>query len=270
MQGVELSNDSGLHLMPGPIAVFDGGSYAGDSQIDHTARGQRRLLTFAMDIDVECGTRATLEQNLVSVKIADGVLVRKSRRSRERTYTLTNFDAKRARTVLVEYPKSSWTLVTPSRPDDETSSLYRFEVAVPAGGVASQTVVEERVDDHRYAVTSLDLESLLKIHADGKASAAVVEAVEHAAGLAAEERRHRDAIGRLDAERTTIAQEQDRIRKNMERLTQNTELHRRYLTKLGVQEDRLEEIAAERAAADAAAQKADRALAAYLTDLTID
>ena len=270
MQGVELSNDTGLHLMPGPIAVFDGGAYAGDSQIDHIARGQRRLLTFAMDIDVECRTRATVARKLVSVKIADGLLISQSRQTRERTYELVNYDAKRARTVLIEYPKSGWELVTPGRPDDETTSLYRFEVQLPADGTASQTVVEEHVENRRMAVTSLDPAALLEIHADGKVSAAVLEAVKHAAALQADEHRHHAAIERLDAERQTIGHEQDRIRKNMERLQQNSELHRRYLAKLGVQEDRLEAIARERSTADSDAQKARQALATYLQDLTIE
>ena len=34
LNGLQLINSTALHLMQGPITVFDGGSYAGDAQIE--------------------------------------------------------------------------------------------------------------------------------------------------------------------------------------------------------------------------------------------
>ena len=42
MRGVELTNSTGLQLIPGPISVFDGAAYAGDAQIGHITTGQVR------------------------------------------------------------------------------------------------------------------------------------------------------------------------------------------------------------------------------------
>ncbi len=271
MQGVELTNDTDLHLMPGPIAVFDGGAYAGDAQIDHTARNQRRLLSFAMDIDVECKTRATSEETLVGVKIVDGAIVQATRQENRRTYELVNYDEQRGRTVLVEYPKSGgWSLKVPAEPTEETSSAYRFEVSLPAGGQAVREVVEVRTLEHRMAVTSYPLPTILEFRSDGKASQAVVDAIARAADLQARVHAKAEELNRLDAERRAIAEEQGRIRDNLGRVPANSDLHRRYVEKLGAQEDRLDAITAERVSVEDARDEAQRALNEFLRDLDVE
>ncbi len=45
--GLRLKNTTELHLMQGPITVFDGGTYAGDARIEDIAPGGQRLLTYA-------------------------------------------------------------------------------------------------------------------------------------------------------------------------------------------------------------------------------
>src|SRR5437868_5995979 len=51
--GYRLKNSSSLHLMQGPITVFDGGAYAGDARIEDLAPGQERLISYALDLKVE-------------------------------------------------------------------------------------------------------------------------------------------------------------------------------------------------------------------------
>ena len=53
------TNTTDLHLMQGPITVFDGGIYAGDARIEDIAPGGERLLTYALDLDVECTSEMT-------------------------------------------------------------------------------------------------------------------------------------------------------------------------------------------------------------------
>ncbi len=271
MQGVELTNDTALHLMPGPIAVFDAGAYAGDARIDHTARNQKRLLSFAMDVDVECRTRARTERTLVALKIVDGALVRRTRATRERTLELVNHDDARARTVMIEAPNDpAWERVLPPDPTEETSTLARFEVPLAASGRATFVLAEERVEDARLAVTSMSTETLLDLHADGRVSDAVVEAIRAAAALESEAARARETLARLDRERTSIATEQDRIRSNMTRVAPGTDLHRRYLAKLSAQEDRLEAIANEREEAERARRTAEERRDEFVRGLEVE
>jgi hypothetical protein len=48
---IRLENSTGLHLMGGPITVFEEGSYAGEALIDDIRPSGKRLLSFSMDLD---------------------------------------------------------------------------------------------------------------------------------------------------------------------------------------------------------------------------
>ena len=53
MHGLKLTNATELHLMQGPITVFDGGAYAGDARIRDLAPGASRLVSYALDLDLQ-------------------------------------------------------------------------------------------------------------------------------------------------------------------------------------------------------------------------
>jgi hypothetical protein len=52
MRGVEVTNDTGLQLIAGPVSVFDSSAYAGDAQLNDVSRNETRLLAYALDQDV--------------------------------------------------------------------------------------------------------------------------------------------------------------------------------------------------------------------------
>ena len=53
LNGYRLKNTSALHLMQGPITLFDSGAYAGDARIEDLAPGQDRLISYALDLKTE-------------------------------------------------------------------------------------------------------------------------------------------------------------------------------------------------------------------------
>ena len=83
LNGIELKNTSDLHLMQGPVTVFDGGVYAGDAQLPDLPPGSERLLSYALDLDVEVApTSDARPQHLVSARIEKGVLFANYKQSR--------------------------------------------------------------------------------------------------------------------------------------------------------------------------------------------
>ena len=55
---MRLKNTTDLHLMGGPLTVFEtqgegGSGYVGDALMDDTEPGQTRLLTYAIDLAVD-------------------------------------------------------------------------------------------------------------------------------------------------------------------------------------------------------------------------
>ena len=51
--GLKFKNTTGLHLSQGPITVFDGSNYAGDSRILDVEPNEERLLSYAVDLGME-------------------------------------------------------------------------------------------------------------------------------------------------------------------------------------------------------------------------
>src|SRR5205085_4534118 len=51
--GLRFKNTSGLHLMQGPVTVFEGSNYAGDAQIQDLQPKEERLVSYAIDLGTE-------------------------------------------------------------------------------------------------------------------------------------------------------------------------------------------------------------------------
>ncbi len=57
LNGYRLKNTSALHLMQGPITLFDSGTYAGDARIEDLPPGQDRLISYALDLKSRSGAK---------------------------------------------------------------------------------------------------------------------------------------------------------------------------------------------------------------------
>jgi hypothetical protein len=243
LNGLKLTNSTGLHLMQGPITVFDGGAYAGDAQIQDLQPGTERLISYALDLDTEVApeTKGSPEQ-LVSVRLAKGVLFTSHKHQRSQHYTIKN-SGQKAKKVLVEYPyDSSWTLIAPEKPAEKTRDLYRFAVTAEPGKPAKLDVQEERTISQQVALTNLD-DNAIRIYLNAKV---VSDEVKKAL---AEVIRRKQAIldvvnqrKQIEQQVTVIDQEQARIRQNMAQLDRNTELYNRYVKKFDEQEDEVDKL----------------------------
>lgn len=271
LNGVRLENTTSLHLMQGPVTVFDGGSYAGDALLGDLAPGADRLLTYAVDLQVEVkAERESRPDDLVEVKVVKGVLQSSYSQERRTTYLLRNDDDQVRKVVLTQPIESDWKLVDPENAIDRTRSDYRPVIEVPAKGNASITLVEERDFGQSIALTNLDDRRIAYfLHAP-----VVSERIRTALG---EVVRRKNAIEAIQAQRSraqqelkAIAEEQDRLRQNMAQIDRNSDLYRRYMEKLGQQEDRVEALRSELDQLDTRFQEARVALDAYLENLTLE
>jgi hypothetical protein len=151
----ELTNSSGKTLDGGPITVYDGGAYGGEALMETLKAGDKRLISYAVDI----GTRITEafggKQAVVrEIHAARGVLTTKLAAEETRTYTVRNVD-KKAKTLIIEHPlRQGYTLLN-QKPAEKTASAYRFEMQLAPGATQEFPVSEERVYDQTYQVTSL-------------------------------------------------------------------------------------------------------------------
>src|SRR5205823_4247731 len=146
-----------LHLMQGPITVFDGGAYAGDAKIEDLSPGGQRLISYALDLDTEVAPQSKGQlQQMLSVRLTKGILYTDFRYGRTHQYTIKN-SGKRAKKVLVEYPlDSDWKLIEPKEPTEKTRDLYRFAMQAEPGKPASLNIEEQRVVNQQVAIGNLD------------------------------------------------------------------------------------------------------------------
>lgn len=275
MRGVEITNDSDLQLLPGPIAVFDGAdgksAYAGDAQIGHIGQGDKRLLAYAVDLDVSVLTESTSSANITRIRIVEGMFEQTVKTESRTSYAFKNADEKRPRTIVVEQAKlHGWKLVRPEKPIEETQSLYRFEVPVESGKTATLSVLQERVESQRVGLTNYDFATIVQFHRDGKLSDKVMEAMREVSRRQGEITRAEREVQELDRQITEINQDQSRIRENMARIDKTSQLYTRYMTKLSDQETKLEELNDSRKQAQGKLDGLRNELNAYIRSLNVE
>lgn len=148
--GVKLKNTSGQPLTQGPITVYDGGVFGGDTRILDVQNNEERLLSYALDQSTEVKTEIKSAPSPDMIfRIGEGTLSARYYVRQTKTYTIKNRSDKHDRTVILEHPiKPDWKLFEPKKPIEQTRDLYRFQVVVPKGEVVKYEVVEDmpRVD----------------------------------------------------------------------------------------------------------------------------
>lgn len=243
LSGLRLKNTTDLHLMQGPITVFDDGAYAGDAQIQDLQPGTERLISYAMDLDTEVAPTATnVPQRLIGVRLAKGVLYVTMRYERKKSYVVKN-SGKKAKTVLIEYPiTANWKLLQPAEPAEKTRDLYRFSVVAEPGKAATLEVQEEQQLVEQVAANNLnDNTVLIYLQASvvsAEVKAALQEVMARKTSIAAVQQKRAE----LDRQVAVIDVEQKRIRENMAQLPKESDLFRRYITKFTEQEDEIERL----------------------------
>lgn len=271
LNGVELKNSTDLHLMQGPVTVFDGGVYAGDARIPDLPPGSDRLLSYALDLEVEVAPTSDFRpQNLLSVRIEKGVLIATYKQSRVQNYTIKNSGDSEKR-VLVEHAfDPQWKLVQPEKPTEKTRDMYRFAVAAKPGKPAELKIEEQQEVRQDVAITNLG-DDAIRIYLSSKVVSdsvkeALKEIVRRKTELADLQRQHQQK----NQEIATIDQEQTRIRENMRAIDRNTDLYNRYVKKFTVQEDRIETLREESRELEQRITAAQRSLDEYLSKLNLD
>ena len=147
--GLKLKNTSGQPLTQGPITVYDGGVFGGDTRILDLQPNEERLLSYALDqgSEVKTATKQAPSPDMVFT-IGSNQLSAKYYIRQTKTYTIKNRST-HDRTVILEHPlRAEWKLTDPKKAIEQTRDLYRFQVAVAAGKSVNYDVVEDmaRVD----------------------------------------------------------------------------------------------------------------------------
>jgi hypothetical protein len=249
----ELTNTTGMRLPPGPITVFDGGTYGGDALLAFFPENERRIISYGEDLSVTGTVSASAARSITAVRMSGGIMTLNRTLSYERIYNFRSASSGERR-IILEHPITPGTsLAEPADYRERTGRVYRFEQALPAGGEGSLRVREESPTAERITLTQLRLESLLsyvsnqEIPADARAL--LVRAVELKRGADAADQARAD----IEARRSWLITEQDRIRRNLEAAGNQSPQGQEYLKRLSAMDGEIDALTLEldRAARDA-------------------
>jgi hypothetical protein len=271
LAGLKFHNTTKMHLMQGPITVFDGGEYAGDSQIEDIAPGASRLISYALDLNIEIAPRAVSSpEELTAVKIVQGVIhwVKKSNRTQH--FVVKN-SGDRAKRVLIERPiDANWQLVSPKTPAEKTRDLYRFAIDAPPKKSVELVVEEEHTNRAEVAIGGMSGTQIALYSSSSAASpafkAAIAELEKRKVALAAVN----EQIHQLDSEISGISTEQSRIRQNMAQLDKTSPLYSRYVKMFGEQEDQIGKARVQLKDLSAQAARQDKALKDFVQQISVE
>ena len=273
LSGLRLKNTTGLHLMQGPLTVYDqagGGSYSGDARIEDMAPGTERLVSYAVDLDVEVAARGEgRAEEIVNVRLVKGTLFAARKLARAKVFEVKN-SGKNAVKVLLEHPlEGGWTLVAPEKPEEKTRDRYRFAVVAEPGQPVTLEVAEEMPIEETQVLTNLDDSAILFYSRAKATSPAVREALAEVVRRKREIEQFVRDKGVREQEIATIDQEQARIRGNMGALDRTSDLFNQYVRKFADQEKRIEILRGEIAGLVATEQEARKGLDDYLLALDV-
>jgi hypothetical protein len=211
---VEITNSSGKTLDGGPITVYDEGAYAGEALVSTLKNGDKRLISYAVDLGTNISTQFGSGSDAVSeVRLRNGVLITQSAYRHTRTYTVRNIDAK-PKTLIIEHPVRPGMQVVSPKPAETTPSNYRFEVALGPSASATLPVVEEGMREQTVMVASVSPELLLTYLRNPNLSAGARQTLERIA-------KQKQAIVQLDREINERSNEMAELARDQERIRQN-------------------------------------------------
>jgi hypothetical protein len=271
LNGVELENTTTMNLMRGPVTVFESGIYAGDARLADTRPGEKKLISYALDLACEVtAERESEPEEIVSLKIVRGSLFLQKKYIDATKYRINN-KRDQKRLLLIEHPLSvGWDLVEPKEASEKTSDLYRFRVTAEPRKAIAFMVKLQHVGQETVLLSNLD-ERGIGIYLRQKAiSAKVRDALKKLADMQNELAKIRGQIAALETRRNEITEEQNRIRENMKTVAKTSESYSRWERKLATQEDELDQIRTQMESLRATEMQKQQGINEYIAGLEVE
>ena len=242
MNAAELTNSTGKTLDGGPITVFDANSYAGEALITTLKTGDKRLISYSVDLGARVTTQFDSSRNIVrEIHVNRGMLTTRSALQETKTYTIRNVDQK-AKTLIIEHAQRPEYKLLNQKPAETTTNAYRFEVRLGPDSNEKYPVTEERLYDSTTAVSSLTPDVLLTYVQNKALTDAARRELQQIVDLKRQIAALDNQIRQADGDVNSLTQDQNRIRQNMMSLNQvsgQQDQVQKYARQLATQESQL-------------------------------
>ena len=242
LTAAELTNSSGKTLDGGAMTVIDAGAYAGESLMETVKAGDKRLVSYAVDL----GTRVTTafdsqSQLLRELHFRRGVLTTRTAIQEVKTFTVRNVDA-RAKTLIIETPVRPEFKLIDTKPAETTANANRFEVKLGANATEKFPVKEERVIENSISVSNLTPDVLATYVQNRNLDETARNKLQPLLALKQQAASNQAELQRVEKQIQELIQDQNRLRQNIGSLNQVNGQQQRvqeYAQKLSAQETQL-------------------------------
>ena len=211
----ELSNATGKTLDGGPITVFDGGAYGGEALMETLKTGDKRLISYAVDLGTRITTQFDSKADIVrEIHFRRGILTARTAAAETKTYTIRNVDQK-PKTLIIEHPVRPGYQLLDRKAAETTATAYRFEVKLAPGATEKFPVAEERVYDNTISIASATPDVLMTYVRNKALSDTARKQLEQIASLKSQIAATDAESRRNDSDIASLIKDQDRLRQNI-------------------------------------------------------
>jgi hypothetical protein len=271
--GLRFKNTTGMPLAQGPVTVFEGSVYAGDTRVLDLQPDEERLVSYAIDLGTEVAMKlGNNTSRITSVNAVKGIVYTHTVQREERVYDVSNRSAT-DRTLLIEHPNrkgQGFAFIGDHKPKEEAADVFRFEVAVGAKKDLSYTVTEERPVESSVQLTN-NADDQIRYFLNLKEAPESLKAkLTEALKMKGTWDKVRQDIQAASTRVQKITQDQQRLRANMRELPRDSDLFKRYLKTLEEQEKEMDDLQAKLKALHADEAKAKAAYDDFLANLSTD
>lgn len=215
MSAAELTNSTGKTLDGGPLTVFDQNTYAGEALMETLKTGDKRLISYAVDLGARITTNIDSRDDLVrEIHVRRGVLSTKTANVETKVFTMKNVDQK-PKTIVIEHPLRPEYKLTNVKATETTSSHHRFEVKLAAAATEKFTVTEEYVYEQSNAVSSYTPDALFQFTQNKALSAQGKQQLDAVLSKKREVAANDNQVADADRRLADLAKDQERIRQNI-------------------------------------------------------
>jgi hypothetical protein len=251
LAAIKLRNDGGSALPAGLVTAYetsaDGSvNFAGDAQLPLLPKGTTRFITFALDAKTAIRRSDEGIKQIRLGKATGGKLSVTVKSLWTVDYEITP-PAGEDREIIIEEPRrTGWKPVGDSKDIEETPTRLRLTVQAPKGKTTKASLRREHLDHESVILSSMAPDRIVAVISGlENQTPALKEAIGKLGGLAAAIAKANAHKRELETEREKIAEDQDRIRRNLASTGSSSDLGRHYLDTLKNQEDRLAAITTE-------------------------
>ncbi len=215
----ELTNSTGKTLDGGPITVYDAGTYAGEALVETVKAGDKRLISYGVDLGTRITTKFDSSKNVVrEIHYRRGMLTSKYAMEEVKTFTIKNVDAK-AKTLIIEQPqRQGYKLLEPQKASETTTDANRFEVKLAASATDTFVLREERVYDQTQSVSNMTPDVIVTWTQNKALSAAARRELEQIAAKKRDAVANDAAIKAAEGSMSDLTQDESRVRSNIQNL----------------------------------------------------